>query len=416
MFSPYNYLLGICSARTFLHISLQNYAALIPVLQKEWGISNAAAGSVISAFYGGFVVSLVGLSMLTDWVSTKKVFLYSCLSFAIASLLFAIFAVNYHSAVLFRGLMGLALGGTYAPGLKLISEICEASWRGRAMGLFIAAGSIGHAGSLALTGWVTAHFNWQMAFLITSLIPFLGALIPFIVLRKMEEQKPQPRAREFKKELLANKPALLLIAGYSAHAWELEGMRAWTPAFLIACYLALGSTKDYALQSGSSFSSLLYIMGVFSTMIAGYLSDRFGRTTIIIFMMLLSIFCSFSLGWLIGNPMGWILAIALLYGFAVIAESPVFSSGLTEVVSPHYLGTALGFRSLIGFGVGALVPTVFGFILDFTNPGPKESGLNYIPVWGWAFTSLGLVALIGPWAMLKLRSLPESTLMAGGKK
>jgi len=114
--------------------------------------------------------------------------------------------------------------------------------------------------------------------------------------------------------------------------------------------------------------------------------------------------------------MGWILAIAFLYGFAVIAESPVFSSGLTEVVSPHYLGTALGFRSLIGFGVGALVPTVFGFILDFTNPGQKESGLNYIPVWGWAFTSLGLVALIGPWAMLKLRSLPESTLMAGGKK
>lgn len=416
MLSAHNYLLGICSARTFLHISLQNYAALIPVLQKEWQISYAAAGSVISAFYAGFVISLVGLSILTDWVSTKKVFLYSCLSFALASLLFALFAVNYYSALIFRGLMGLALGGTYTPGLKLISEIFDASWRGRAMGLFIAAGSIGHAASLALTGWLTAHFNWQMAFLITSLITFLGALIPFMVLREMEERKPQPAAREFKKELLTNKPALLLIAGYSAHAWELEGMRAWTPAFLIACYLALGSSKDYALQAGSSFSSLLYIMGVFSTMIAGYLSDRFGRTTIIIFMMLLSILCSFSMGWLIGHPMGWILAIALLYGFAVIAESPVFSSGLTEVVSPNYLGTALGFRSLIGFGVGALVPTVFGFILDFTNPGQKESGLAYIPVWGWAFTSLGLVALIGPWAMIKLRSLPESNLMAGGKK
>ncbi len=91
MLSARNYLLGICSARTFLHISLQNYAALIPILQKEWQISNAAAGSVISAFHGGFVISLVGLSILTDWVSTKKVFLYSCLSFALASLLFCSF-------------------------------------------------------------------------------------------------------------------------------------------------------------------------------------------------------------------------------------------------------------------------------------------------------------------------------------
>lgn len=247
-----------------------------------------------------------------------------------------------------------------------------------------------------------------MAFLIISLIPFLGALVPFIVLREMEERKPQPIAREFMKELLANKPALLLIAGYSAHAWELEGMRAWTPAFLIACYLALGSTKDYALQAGSSCSSLLYIMGVFSTMIAGYLSDRFGCSTIIIFMMLLSIFCSFSLGWILG--------IALLYGFAVIAESPVFSSGLTEVVSPHYLGTALRFRSLIGFGIGALVPTVFGFILDFTNPAQKESGFAYVPVWGWAFSSLRLVALIGPWAMVELRSLPEKYFDGGREK
>lgn len=414
--TPFYYLLGICLGRIFLHISLQNYAALIPVLQREWQISNAAAGSVISAFQTGFLITLVGLSILTDWVSTKKVFLYSCLSFAIASLLFALWAVNYSSALVLRGLMGLALGGTYTPGLKLISEIFDPSWRGRAMGLFIAAGSIGHAGSLALTGWAIAHFDWRKTFLITSLIPFLGALLPFIILRKMEDKKPRPTRREFKKELFTNKPALLLIAGYSAHAWELEGMRAWTPAFLIACYLALGSSKEFAWQAGSSFSSLLYIMGVFSTMIAGYLSDRLGRTTIILFMMFLSIFCSFSIGWLIGSSMGWVMAIGLLYGFAVIAESPVFSSALTEVVSPNYLGSALGMRSLVGFGVAALVPTVFGLILDISNPNQLEKGQTYIPIWGWAFSSLGLVALIGPWAMIKLRALPESCLLSGGKK
>jgi MFS family permease len=85
MNSPYGFLWGICSARLLFYLSVQNYPALIPVLQKEWGMSGAAAGSVVSAYQVGFLISLVGLSSLTDWVSTRKVFLYSCIASAIAA-------------------------------------------------------------------------------------------------------------------------------------------------------------------------------------------------------------------------------------------------------------------------------------------------------------------------------------------
>jgi MFS family permease len=312
--------------------------------------------------------------------------------------------------------MGLALGGTYTPGLKLISETFSTTLRGRAMGFFIAAGSLGHAASLVATGWAAAEYGWQAAFFLTSLGPIFGAVIPIIILRRMETRKPEPEERKFKKELLSNRPAMLMIGGYSAHTWELEAQRAWTPAFLIACYLALGSTKDHALQAGSTFSSAMYIMGVFSTMIAGYLSDRWGRTAVIISMMAVSISCSFSFGWFIGSPMVWVMIVGLVYGFSVIAESPVFSSGLTEVVAPNYLGTAFGLRSLVGFGAGAISPTVFGLVLDLTNSGQAGKALGFLSSWGWAFSMLGLVALIGPWTMFKLRSMPESLKMAGGKK
>jgi hypothetical protein len=65
---------------------------------------------------------------------------------------------------------------------------------------------------------------------------------------------------------------------------------------------------------------------------------------------------------------------------------------------------------------GAIAPTVFGAILDWTNPSPATAGSEIVSHWGWAFSALGLGALIGPWAMVKLRSLPESVKMAGGKK
>jgi MFS family permease len=160
----------------------------------------------------------------------------------------------------------------------------------------------------------------------------------------------------------------------------------------------------------------MYIMGVVSTLAAGYWSDRWGRTAVIMAMMAISISGSFSFGWLIGGPMSWVMIVGMVYGFAVIAESPVYSSGLSELVSPNFLGTTLALRSLIGFGIGAVAPTAFGLMLDLTNPGEAQKALGYLPQWGWAFSMLGLFALIGPWAMWKLRSMPESLKMAGGKK
>ena len=414
--SPTVFLFAICSARIFLYFCLQNYIALIPVLQIEWHMSYTAAGSVVSAYQTGFLISMVSLAALSDWVSPKKVFLYSCIAFSVSSLLFAIFARSYLSAFLLRGLMGLSLGGTYTPALKLISENFSSALRGRAMGFFIGAGSLGHASSLAATGWLVARYDWQTTFFVTSLGPILGAVIPLWILWGLAERKPEPEGKMLKKEVLANRPALLMIAGYSVHTWELEAQRAWTPAFLVACYLATGLTKDQALQSGAVFSSVMYVMGVVSTSAAGYWSDRWGRTAVIVAMMAISISCSFSFGWLIGSPILWVMMVGLAYGFAVIAESPVYSSGLSELVSPNFLGTALALRSLIGFGIGALAPTAFGLVLDLTNSGETQKLLGYLPNWGWAFSMLGLFALIGPWAMFKLRSMPESRMMAGGKK
>ncbi len=98
--SPQTILTGLCSSRMFLYLSLQSYAALIPILQKEWQMSNTAAGSIMSVYHLGFLISLVGLSALTDWISTKKVYLCSAVAFAVASLLFALFARSYPSALL----------------------------------------------------------------------------------------------------------------------------------------------------------------------------------------------------------------------------------------------------------------------------------------------------------------------------
>jgi hypothetical protein len=85
--------------------------------------------------------------------------------------------------------------------------------------------------------------------------------------------------------------------------------------------------------------------------------------------------------------------IGMAYGIFIVADSPVFTTSLTEVVPPESLGGALGLQSLIGFGVTVISQATFGLVLEATNvPAPA---LGYTPRWGWAFVSLGLGPLMG---------------------
>ena len=71
------WLWGICLARTFNGLVFMTYAATLPVLQQEWGMSAAAAGSIAGVFQFGYALSLmlsgaaipVGGYRLAFWVT-----------------------------------------------------------------------------------------------------------------------------------------------------------------------------------------------------------------------------------------------------------------------------------------------------------------------------------------------------------
>ena len=65
------WLAGLCLARTFNGLVFMTYAATLPVLQREWGMSAAAAGSIAGGFQLGYAVSLVIFSFLTESVNAS---------------------------------------------------------------------------------------------------------------------------------------------------------------------------------------------------------------------------------------------------------------------------------------------------------------------------------------------------------
>jgi len=403
------WLAGLCLSRFFMALVFTSYAAVLPVLQREWGMSATAAGSVASAFQIGVAISLVVWNVLADRIGARPVFLWSSLLGAPAAMAFALFAHGPLSAALLYGLTALMIGGNYTPGLILLAERFPAQTRGRATGLFLAAASIGYAASLAMCGAVLAGWGWRPALVAGSLGPVIAAAVAAgTVWNTPARVHPRPAGRGFSAEVLRNPGALLLMAAYTFHSWELLGMWAWTSAFLSAALMRQGQELARAAGGGARLSALFHLTGFMASLVAGWLSDRFGRTTVIIGMLVVSTACSLVFGWLIGAPFWVLILVGLVYGFSAVGDSPVLSVGLTEVVAPHVLGSALALRSLLGFGAGAVAQWAFGVVLDQTNAGPPYA------VWGWAYGLLGLGGFAGLLSALWLRMRPESRRLANG--
>jgi MFS family permease len=403
------WLAGLCLSRFLLALVFTSYAAVLPVLQEAWGMSAAAAGAVGSAFQVGYAVSLVGFNLLADRVGARPAFLWSSLAGAPTAMAFALFADGPVSAALLYGLTALSMGGNYTPGLILIAERFPAATRGRATGFFLAATSIGYAGSLFVTGAVLARLGWRAALVAASLGPVLGAAVAAWTVWAMPTRVyPRRAGQGFSSEVLRNPAALLLTAAYTFHSFELLGMWAWTPAFLSASLMLQGQDLGRATGGGARLTALFHLTGFVASSTAGYLSDRLGRTTVIIAMLALSTTCSLLFGWLVAAPFWLLLLVGLVYGFSAVGDSPVLSVALTEAVAPQVLGSALAVRSLLGFGAGALAQWAFGAVLDATNLARPYTD------WGWAYGLLGLGGAAGLVSTVWLRQRPERRRLAGG--
>jgi len=112
--------------------------------------------------------------------------------------------------------------------------------------------------------------------------------------------------------------------------------------------------------------------------------------------------CALVIGFLRDAPLPVLIVVALIWGLAVVADSAQFSTIVTEVADQSYLGTAVTLQLAVGFVLTVAIIWLVPVIRD--GPG-----------WTWAFVLLVPGPVLGTAAMLRLKSLPEADLVAGGR-
>ncbi len=373
--------------------------AVVRPLTTEWHLSPTAASWLTIAVQLGFVAgSLVAAFMnLLDVLPPRRVFVAASLGAAAVNAAVG-FAHGAGLAIPLRFATGFFLAGVYPTSLKLMS-----TWfvreRGLALGIMVGSLTLGSAAPHLVNG--LGGVSWRTVVGAASLLTLVGSAIAALLVH--EGPYPFPRARFDPAQIgrvFKNRGVRLASFGYFGHMWELYAMWSWFLVFLADSLERAGFHDVRAIASLGTFAVIG--AGFVGSWLAGVMSDRWGRTMTTSLAMAVSGACCLVVGLLMGGPPALILALGLIWGASVVADSAQFSTMVTELADPAYVGTALTLQLGIGFTLTVATIWLIPLLRDAVT-------------WRWAFAFLVPGPLLGIAAMLRLRSLPEARRIAGGR-
>ncbi len=376
-------------------------SAVIPALVAEFRLSGFAQAALTSGVQAGFVIGCLASALLglADRVDPRRLFAASACVGALANAL--LLAVNPASlaAPALRIVTGICMAGIYPIGMKLASTWAKGDM-GLMVGILVGALTLGSASPYLFNAF--GGFDWRPPLLIASGCALAAAvLIGFAGIGP--NRAPMPR---FDPHAVLSAwrdlPLRLANLGYLGHMWELYAMWAWIGVFFTASF-ALTMPADSATTAARLAAFITIASGAIGSVAAGVLADRLGRTTLTIAAMAVSGTCAVTIGFLFGGPPLWLIALGVVWGISIVADSAQFSASIAELADRERVGTMLTVQTALGFTLTLVTIHLMPSLIDALG-------------WRYAFIPLAIGPAFGVWAMARLRVHPRSVALAGGRR
>jgi MFS family permease len=338
------------------------------------------------------VVSAVGgavAGVLADRVGRVKALMLTVITYAVFTVLCG-FAPNYETLLLFRALQGLGFGGEWAVGAILVAEYSTAKHRGRTLGGIQSAWAVGWGLAVVVYTLVFQFLDEDMAWRVMFFTGALPALLVIYVRRNVSDAPEAAEARRQSGEkgsfAAIFKPGLLrttLFAGLLSTGVQggYYTLSTWVPTYL--------KTERGLSVVGTGGYLAVLISGAFIGYLAGgYLTDVLGRKKNIALFAFLSALCILAFANIPEGANSTLLVVSFPLGFCMSAIFSGFGSFLSELYPTAVRGTGQGFTYNAGRGVGAVFPTLVGFLAE-------SWGVGGALVFGALAYGIAVLALFG---------------------
>ena len=382
------------------HAAIHALSALLPLVYAivivEYGLDERDIGTfiAITTAVGGTMQLAYGF--LTRYVARPALLAGGQLVFG-AGLLLGGLAQSIGHLLGAVSLTRVGASPQHPVGNALLSDVYPTERRGFAISAHISGGNVGTVIVPFVGGALLATIGWQ-ATLAVFAIPALvvGVAIALLVRERHADYRTRVRAsgsvREHLRTVLGRRD-ILLILGASLVAAGGRGLDIVAPFMVL--YLSGPLAFDDATVN--LLYALLLVGAVAGPILAGLLSDRFGRRPTLVAYYLLS-----AVGILAfvaaGANLAFLVPLLLPFGTAVFSESPVLQAYLADRADGPIRDVAFSVYFTFAFGIGAFWAFVVGQVIG---------------AWGYP-VAFGMMAASYVAAALLLAGIPERRADASG--
>jgi MFS family permease len=337
------------------------YALVLATVMADLAISKPTAGligsvTLLTAAAGGVLFGIVA-----DRYGRTRALMGSILIYSVFTGLCGLAQSAWHLMV-FRGLLGVGMGGEWASGAALVSETWPAEHRGKALGVVQSSWAVGYAAAALMAQVVLPLWGWRVVFF-AGILP---ALVTAWVRRGVEEpaiwrqgraagaRAGGPRfATMFRGPMLRLTLFVTLMNACTLFAYW--GFTQWVPAYL-----------ELPLEQGgrglAHYKTLLLVAmnaGMwFGYVTFGFVSDRFGRKRTYVAYVLSAAALVLAYG-ATRHPAA-LLLLGPLTGFFGAGHFSGFGAVTAEIYPTAIRATAQGFTYNLGRVVSAAAPWTVG--------------------------------------------------------
>ncbi|HYM04587.1 MAG TPA: MFS transporter, partial [Stellaceae bacterium] len=340
------------------------FTFVIPTLLATWGISRGEAGllgtvTLLVSSLGGWIAG-----SLADRFGRVRVLQLAILWFAVFTFLNG-FAANFGMLFATRALQGLGFGGEWAVGSVLVGEIIAAQHRGKAVGTLQSGWAVGWGIAAILYAIFYSILPEQTAWRALFWIGLAPALLVFYVRRFVPEpaifnETRRRAAKEGESSFLEIfSPQLLYTTVFTALlATGAQGgyyaITTWLPTFL-------RTVRHLTVLNSSAYLAVIIIGSFAGYLTSAWLNDRIGRRAS---FALFAICSAISVLAYMVLPVddSTILVLGFPLGFFASGIFSGMGPYMTELFPSRVRGSGQGFCYNFGRGIGALFPTLVGYL------------------------------------------------------